>query len=232
MRGQLALLLGARQQRCALVPVLRTVVHRLQPLRDMQVESFEATNRKGLIYISNQQELPINKKLLSKRVERILEAARVREFDIGIQLMKDVQGLNSQYRKLEAPTDILSFPFHEDAVPGEIPDMVPRDDEDLLNIGDCFISVPYVKNVMEKDQARQQRGENIIDPRDRGVLRAMTTCFDLDKRISLLLVHGVCHLMNYDHETEEDFQRMAALEEQIMKDARLLEDNDDDDEII
>ena len=38
----------------------------------------------------------------------------------------------------------------------------------------------------------------------------------VDARIQLLLIHGLCHLLNYDHETDEDFEDMVAVEEKLL----------------
>ena len=38
----------------------------------------------------------------------------------------------------------------------------------------------------------------------------------VDARIQLLLIHGLCHLLNYDHETDEDFETMVAVEEKLL----------------
>lgn len=35
--------------------------------------------------------------------------------------------------------------------------------------------------------------------------------------MSLLLVHGLIHLLGYDHETDEDFEAMVAVEEKVLK---------------
>ena len=39
---------------------------------------------------------------------------------------------------------VLSFSFHDEMGPGDLPDAVSRDDVDLLNLGDLAISLPYV----------------------------------------------------------------------------------------
>ncbi|CAN0313274.1 unnamed protein product, partial [Discosporangium mesarthrocarpum] len=36
-------------------------------------------------------------------------------------------------------------------------------------------------------------------------------------RLPLLLAHGVIHLLGYDHEDEEDYEAMVAVEERVLK---------------
>lgn len=33
----------------------------------------------------------------------------------------------------------------------------------------------------------------------------------------MLLVHGLIHLLGYDHETEEDYEAMVAVEEEVLR---------------
>lgn len=37
------------------------------------------------------------------------------------------------------------------------------------------------------------------------------------ERVSMLLVHGLIHLLGYDHETDEDFEAMVAEEEKVLR---------------
>lgn len=103
------------------------------------------------------------------------------------------------------------------AEPGEVPDGVPMDDEDLLNLGDLVISVPYVLRVCETDaQEPIDLRRDDVDDLLRGVSAAMACEFDLQARLSLLIIHGVCHLLNYDHEIDDDFHAMVQLEDKLI----------------
>ena len=52
---------------------------------------------------------------------------------------------------------------------------------------------------------------------DNGVNRVMATAFTLHERTPLLLIHGLLHLLGYDHETEEEWQAMTDRENEVMK---------------
>jgi Endoribonuclease YbeY len=41
-------------------------------------------------------------------------------------------------------------------------------------------------------------------------------CFSLQDRLSLLCVHGLLHLLGYDHETDEDYEEMVSKEETVL----------------
>ena len=39
----------------------------------------------------------------------------------------------------------------------------------------------------------------------------------LDQRMQILLVHGICHLLGYDHERDEDYKVMKRKEDFLLK---------------
>lgn len=89
--------------------------------------------------------------------------------------------LNRDYRAVDSPTDVLSFPMD-----GELPGMhVPY-------LGDIAISVPYA--------ARQ----------------AQTEGHALLAELQLLTVHGVLHLLGYDHIEPEDKAEMWPIQAEIL----------------
>ena len=51
---------------------------------------------------------------------------------------------------------------------------------------------------------------------DAGVSKAMSTVFDVDERISLILVHGMLHLLGYDHECQTDWELMTKKEKEVI----------------
>lgn len=45
----------------------------------------------------------------------------------------------------------------------------------------------------------------------------MSTIFDTNERIILLLVHGMIHLLGYDHENEKDWFLMTKKENEVLQ---------------
>ncbi|CAM9779372.1 unnamed protein product, partial [Phaeothamnion confervicola] len=151
---------------------------------------------------------------------------RAEGWGVGLWLSSDdkVRRLNRQYRGKRKSTDILSFPFHEGLAPGELPQTT---DPEQMYLGDMVVSVAYVARQLERD--RQQAANDISrgasgsggngigeEEEDRGVSGAMAGEFDLQRRLELLLVHGLCHLVGYDHETDGDYEAMVVQEERVM----------------
>ena len=92
----------------------------------------------------------------------------------------EMQLLNSGYRGVNEPTDVLSFP------------MMGAGPVDML--GDIVISVPTT--------VRQAKEYEVTE----------------DQRLCRLLIHGLLHLLGFDHEgDEEDAKKMFAKEEDLMQ---------------
>lgn len=109
--------------------------------------------------------------------------------DVSITFVDNdrIHELNRDYRGIDRPTDVLSFEC----------DNVPFEDESLSDVaeyelGDIIIAV----DVAEKQT--QEYG---------------TT---LKEEISLLTVHGLLHLMGYDHIEDADAQIMESLEDDLL----------------
>lgn len=174
--------------------------------------------RVGHIEIINEHDFAIDEARLRKCTAAVLDEVRCSEFDVGIMLTDDdaVRELNLQHRGIDAPTDILSFPFHDGAEPGAVPDAVSRDEDDSMNLGDLVISVPYVQRTCEADA-------QLVDDELRGVAAAMVDVMSVEERLPMLAIHGILHLLNYDHETDEEFDVMTRLEDQLLARLRRVE---------
>jgi probable rRNA maturation factor len=159
-------------------------------------------------------------------------------YDISIFLIDDkaMQEANYDSRKINKPTDILSFQFHDAIAPGEL-DKPLLDVADYYNLGDILIDVPYVIRSCQDDQSEtnsessvekndgveqdseeeEEEEEEVWVDDDRGVSGAMSKVFDPELRINMLLIHGMLHLVGYDHEDDEDYEIMVKKEEEILE---------------
>lgn len=146
-----------------------------------------------MIVIRNtQRTVALNIKRIRVQAEKILEIAGYPEYDLGIWFTTDatIRQYNKQYRHKDKATDILSFACHQTTQPGRLP-RISNPEE--ANIGDLIISAPYVQAAAQKI----------------GIA--------LDEHIQNLLIHGICHLLGYDHETDTDFRVMRRKENAILK---------------
>jgi ssRNA-specific RNase YbeY (16S rRNA maturation enzyme) len=137
----------------------------------------------------------------------------------------EMRQTNRESRSINAPTDILSFPFHPAIEPGALEPLEPPFDQipDYL-----MVDVPYVQRGCRDDEqdSQQQHHDDDgdddeeyeeVEEEERGVSGAMATVFNPEERIHMLLVHGMLHLVGYDHETDEDYERMVTKEEEILQ---------------
>lgn len=146
-----------------------------------------------MITIKNtQRTISYNTNLLKKDAQKALDFLDYGDFDLGIWLTtnKTIHKYNKEYRDKDKPTDILSFSYYEDIKPGER--IIPHCDDEK-NLGDLIISLEYVQ------KAAKELGVS------------------LEERIQVLLAHGICHLLGYDHEKDEDYEIMHQEEKRILK---------------
>jgi probable rRNA maturation factor len=122
----------------------------------------------------------------------ILDALQYSDYDVGIWLTtnKTIQKYNLLYRDKDKPTDILSFPFYPHLKAGE---KITAHTQDEKNLGDIIISLEYVK------KAAQELGVTF------------------ENRMKVLLVHGICHLLGYDHIEDADYAIMKKKEQSLLK---------------
>lgn len=145
-----------------------------------------------MILIKNtQRTVPINRIQTKQYVQHCLDLLNYSDFDIGIWFTsaKTMQQYNELYRHKNKPTDILSFAYHTDVKAGQR--ITVRNSEDR-NLGDLIICPAYIQEQLP----------------ELGIT--------FEERLNYLLVHGICHLLGYDHEQEEDYQQMHLLEKQLL----------------
>ena len=109
---------------------------------------------------------------------------------------ENIQSINKEYRKIDRPTDVLSFPMFEKE---ELNKKIQEKDfqyQDIL--GDIVISIPRVE-----EQAKEYG-------------------HSFERELSYMLVHGFYHLMGYDHMEEEEKKEMRTKEEKILKTLNIL----------
>lgn len=142
--------------------------------------------------INRQRKFPIDLKEMEQTVGKILTILKYEDFDIGILLTtnKAIRIYNRDYRQKDKPTDILSFSYHQYVTPGKR--IKVREEEDK-NLGDLILSIEYIDKAVKELNV------------------------SLEERLKVLLVHGICHLLGYDHETDADWRSMRAKEASILK---------------
>ena len=158
-------------------------VNNPQSIRD------EAENSLALSELSEawRREIPAIEKLCQSAVNVVFDATGPLDLppEISIALADNdaVHELNRDYRGMDKPTNVLSFPSGEDATSPEA---------DRIMLGDIILAFETVR-----DEAVDQ---------DKSI----------NNHTSHLVIHGVLHLLGYDHEDDDQAEEMETLERQIL----------------
>jgi len=121
-----------------------------------------------------------------------------RNCEVSVLVTDDrgIRKINAEYRKIDAATDVLSFPMSEFIAPGWDPDGIFDTDPDtgVVPLGDIVISAGKVRiQASENDQ----------------------TC---ERETAYLIIHSTLHLLGYDHTDEAEGKRqMRKREEEILE---------------
>jgi probable rRNA maturation factor len=100
-----------------------------------------------------------------------------------------IKELNNTYRGVDAATDVLSFAFDEDNGGDGEP---PAVNNPIHMLGDIIVS-------LERAQAQgEEYGHSF------------------ERELAFLTVHGMLHLLGYDHQEEQDTKEMRSMEEEIL----------------
>ncbi len=132
-----------------------------------------------MVNITNEEMItPLNMQEFEHNAQSILTWMGYGDFDLGILLTDNqaIQCFNRDFRSKDVPTDILSFPFHTELKAGELIEPKTEDDK---NIGDLIISLEYIQEVCKEENKT------------------------INEHLRTLLCHGICHLLGYDHYTDE-----------------------------
>ncbi|MGE0009470.1 MAG: rRNA maturation RNase YbeY [Candidatus Babeliales bacterium] len=145
-----------------------------------------------MILIENSQTaIPINTQEIERIAQILLNALNYTDYDLGILITtnEEMHDYNKDYRGQDKPTDILSFPYHPDLRAGERINTQTQDDK---NLGDIILAPQYIMDDLERWEQ------------------------SFETRMKVLLVHGICHLLGYDHIEDADYEIMKQKEEELL----------------
>ncbi len=113
-------------------------------------------------------------------------------WELSVSLVDDdeIRRINKQFRNINEPTDVLSFPQYE---PEEIDEFLssPAPFGKLI-LGDVVVSLEWIE--------RESKGD-----------------YDVARRsFAWMMVHGILHLFGYDHEAADDNGKMREEESRVL----------------
>lgn len=137
--------------------------------------------------------------LIEKVVQECFETENLLNTNLYLSVIltnpDNIQQLNNNYRKINKPTDVLSFPMFEKE---ELENYTSTIEEPL---GDIVISIEQVK------------------------IQAKEYGHSFERELSYMVVHGFYHLMGYDHIELGDRVVMREKEETVLKKLNITRDD-------
>ena len=141
------------------------------------------------------------KKILQKAVKTA--NLKILKIELSINLVGNgkITKLNKKYRNKNVPTDVLSFPLQKihpvksakDSVKyfGRIKTGAKTNISGIISLGDIFISLPMAEKYAKEE----------------GV--------SFSSKLEFLTVHGLLHLLGFQHDNKENSKKMFSLQERI-----------------
>ncbi len=93
-----------------------------------------------------------------------------------------IQEINCEYRKIDKPTDVISFAYIDSEENRELP----------KELGDIFICVDKIFSQAE------EYGHSVL------------------RECAFLMVHGILHLLGYDHIEKDDEKEMFTIQDKVL----------------
>jgi probable rRNA maturation factor len=132
---------------------------------------------------------------LSRLARFVMDRMRVHpQAELCIKLVDEqtIAELNEQWMGKSGPTDVLAFPLDELR-----PGLVDEEPEEGV-LGDLAICPTIAERQAEDARAKGQPG------------------YSTDDEIDLLTVHGILHLLGYDHAEPEEHREMFGLQARLL----------------
>ena len=149
------------------------------------------TLNKFKIYNTTNSKLDIEIRFMKKVLKEVLKKEKIKNARFSVIIITDseIKAINKKYRKIDKPTDVISFALEENQ----------KEQVFLKNrvLGDIYISL---------DKAKKQ---------------SIEYGHSLRRELCFLAVHGLLHLLGYDHNTKEEEKIMFKKQELILDGKRL-----------
>lgn len=117
-----------------------------------------------MIELDNKTTLNVDEEFLTSIARSLTD----KEIELIITDKREIQEINKEYRDIDAPTDVLSFPYEE----------MP-----MSPLGSIVISASHVTELSKELNHSS------------------------DDELALLFIHGILHLLGYDHEIDSGEMR-------------------------
>ncbi|HIW84198.1 MAG TPA: rRNA maturation RNase YbeY [Candidatus Dorea gallistercoris] len=125
------------------------------------------------------------------------------EVNLLLTMDEQIREMNREFRGIDRPTDVLSFPMIEYQKPGVFDFLEERPD--------CF----------DPESGRLMLGDIVIS-KEKVLSQAEEYGHGVKREYAFLVVHSILHLSGYDHMEDGERRVMEELQEKILQKLKIL----------
>ncbi len=179
---------------CILLLEALTIIEKeLTRIRQSKTDEAFALQEEIAILVEDEFQGLVDEAWVKKIAQTVLNGEGVAppyEVSLVFTGTETVQQLNRDYRGVDGPTDVLAFYMLPQK---EAEDSFALPPDGVTRLGEVIISYP---------QAAEQAGEH---------------GYSTERELALLIVHGMLHLLGYDHEEPEEEAEMRTREKELLE---------------
>lgn len=124
------------------------------------------------------------------------------ELNVTLTDNAEIHKINQEFRGIDRPTDVLSFPMLDYETPGDFTWL--EDNEE--NLADCF----------DPETGELLLGDIVISV-EKVIAQASEYGHSVERELGFLVAHSMLHLFGYDHMEEEERIIMERKQEEILQ---------------
>ncbi len=125
--------------------------------------------------------------------------------EVDIVNNDEIQAINKEFREIDRPTDVLSFPLVEYDKAGEF---------DFLEETEAFVN-------FEPESGELVLG-NIILCYEKILSQAKEYGHEIKRELAFLVAHSMFHLFGFDHIEDEERIEMERMQEEVLKELGIV----------
>lgn len=124
------------------------------------------------------------------------------QVELLLTMNDEIQSINQEFREIDRPTDVLSFPMIDYEEPANF-DFLEEDDR-----------------YFDPETGELMLG-NIVISKEKVVEQANEYGHSIMREYSFLIAHSMLHLLGYDHMEEEEREVMEAKQRQVLEQLKI-----------
>lgn len=161
-----------------------------------------------IIILNRQDRIDLNTRLFKKvsaYAANKFDNSRNVELNIVFIDKEEMAALNEKYRNKQGATDVLSFSYRE-SLSIESACLKAADSGSFNNIENFSVAGEIV---ISPEVAKENAADFTPD---------FFSSWNFEREIALLIIHGILHIYDYDHEEKSDSVKMESLQASLLND--------------